>query len=191
MTDNTSSIPTSITNIMNIHINGDRGQFVSKQAIIRFKNALRELAQKDGSIDNSLYFKNGWGYQIQSRDDVSITVDIVQLNKQKNSHDLLRDRLTVMKKSRVSQESVRAKMQKTVPRDIVDAYLDLKKRSRVPIMDPCVAVSKSDEYINHLREMTKSFGDLDNPYTSYHKLLFSHLNNIGHLQSLQKLATTS
>lgn len=183
MTDNTS-------NPMNIHINGDRDRFVSKQAIIRFKNALRELAQ-DGSIDKSLYFKPGWGYQIQSRDDVSITVEIVELNKQKTSHDLLRDRLSNMKKSRVSLESVRAKMQKTVPRDIVDAYLDLKKRTRVPIMDPCVAVAKSDEYINELREMAKSFGDLDNSYTSYHKLLFSHLNNIGHLQTLQKLATTS
>lgn len=184
MTDNTSSTP------INIHINGDREQFVSKQAIMRFKNALRELTQ-DSGIDKTLYFKPGWGYQIQSRDDVSITVEIVQLNKQKTSHDLLRERLSKMKKGRVSQESVRAKMQKTVPRDIIDAYLDLKKRSSVAIIDPCVAVAKPDDYINHLREMTKSFGDVVNPYTSYHKLLFNHLDNLRNLQTLQKLATTS
>jgi hypothetical protein len=174
---------------VNVHINGDRTQFISKNAVLRFKQALRDNATND----ISLYFKPGWGYNVQKRENESITVDIIQLNQStsSNTRDMIRNRLHDMKNKRVSQESVRSKMQKTVPRDIVDAYLDLKKRARIPIVDPCVAISKPDEYINQLRDMTKSFGNVENAYTTYHKLLFKHLDNLHQIHTLQQLATRS
>jgi len=176
---------TSPVSSVNVHIVGDRTQFISKNAVSRFKNALRDNTE----IDASLYFKPEWGYQVQKKENDSITVEIVQL-KSNNSRDIIRNRLHSMKNQRVSHESVRAKMQKTAPRDIVDAYLDLKKRARIPIVDPCVAISKSDEYINQLRDMTKSFGNVENPYTTYHKLLFNHIDNLHQIRALQKLATS-
>jgi hypothetical protein len=174
----------SVSNV-NVHINGDRTQFISKNAVSRFKQALRDNV----TIDSSLYFKPGWGYNVQKKENDSITVEIIQSNSPSlNTRDMIRNRLHDMKNKRVSQESVRSKMQKTVPRDIVDAYLDLKKRARIPIVDPCLVISKPDEHINQLRDMTKSFGNVENPYTTYHKLLFKHLDNLSQISALQKLA---
>lgn len=178
---------TSPVSNVNVHINGDRTQFISKNAVSRFKHALRD----NEAIDTSLYFKQGWGYKVQKRENDSVTAEIIQLdNPSRNSRDIIRNRLHDMKNKRVSQESVRAKMQKTAPRDIVDAYLDLKKRSHIPIVDPCLAISKLDDYINQLRDMTKSFGNVENPYTTYHKLLFNHIDNLYQIRALEKLATS-
>jgi hypothetical protein len=171
---------------VNVHINGDRTQFISKNAVSRFKHALRD---DNTTIDASLYFKPGWGYQVQKRESDSITAEIIQLPNN-TSRDIIRNRLHAMRNQRVSHESVRAKMQKTAPRDIVDAYLDLKKRSHIPIVDPCLVISKSDDYINQLRDMTKSFGNVENPYTTYHKLLFNHIDNLHQIRALEKLSTS-
>ena len=169
-----------------VHIQGDRSQFLSKHSIDRFKNDLR--ASETG-VDPIKYFKPGWGYQIQARDSDSIRIDIVQLKEDKSS-DILRSRLYEMKNKRISQDSVRMKMQKTVPVDIVDAYLDLKKTARVPIIDPRVVISKPDEHHKQLGEIVKSFGNVTNPYVAYHKLLFTHLDNLQQTRMLQQLATS-
>lgn len=176
----------SVSNV-NVHIIGDRTQFISKNAVIRFKQALRD----NTTIDASLYFKQGWGYNIQKRENDSVTAEIIQLNSPtRNTKDIIRNRLHDMKNKRVSHESVRSKMQKTVPRDIVDAYLDLKNRTQNHIVDPSLVISKPNEYFNQLQDLTKSFGDIKNPYTTYHKLLFNHLDNLRQIQALQKLATS-
>ena len=168
-----------------VHIEGDRSQFLSKHSIDRFKNDLRGSE----SVDPVKYFKTGWGYKIRTRDSDSIRIEIVQLKEEKSS-DILRSRIYEMKNKRISQDSVRLKMQKTVPADIVDAYLVLKKTARVPIIDPRIVMSKPDEHHKQLGEIVKSFGNVTNPYVAYHKLLFTHLDNLQQTRALQQLATS-
>uniref|UniRef100_A0A6C0KHJ5 Uncharacterized protein n=1 Tax=viral metagenome TaxID=1070528 RepID=A0A6C0KHJ5_9ZZZZ len=179
-----------------IHIEGDRSKFISKNSVERFKNTLRELNKSNATDLSSLgqYFKPGCGYRIKALNEKEnrLTIEVVDItpsNSASSAKNTLKNRLHNMKIQRISHAATRCNMTKTVPEDILNAYLDLKKVARIPIIDPQVAIAHQDEYRIRLRDLVKSFGDIANPYTSYHKLLFTHIDNLYNTHILQEMAT--
>ena len=114
-------------------------------------------------------------------------------NTEKTKPDLkrmmLRNRINEMKQRRISQSAVRGNMQQTVPEDVVKAYLELKKNSKMPVIDPKQIIAKPEEHREKLRDLVKSFGDVVNPYTTYYKLLYTHVDNLHQTKLLQELAS--
>jgi hypothetical protein len=182
-----------------IHIEGDRSKFISKNSVERFKNTLRELNKSNATDLSSLdkYFKPGCGYRIKTLNEKenSLTIEVVDITSANSvssgntSKNTLKNRLHNMKLQRISHAATRCNMTKTVPEDILKAYLDLKKVARIPIIDPQVAIAHQDEYRIRLRDLVKSFGEIANPYTNYHKLLFTHIDNLYNTRILQEMAT--
>jgi hypothetical protein len=118
----------------NVFLNGDRDAFLSKGAIDRFKADARK-----NSLKSSLaYFKEGWNYTISESTDTTIVADInvkmfqpASLQKEK-----IHEKLNAMKKDRQNKTQIALRLKKTVPKDIIDAYINAKKSVSINFMDP-------------------------------------------------------
>jgi len=174
-----------MSEVKSVLIEGDKSYFVSKGAIDRFKRDLKN-DDKEKLMMND-YFKDGWTYQLVSNINNEIKVKI--LNKldiagkpraleATEKRQLLKKRLNEMRTDRFSQSTLKTKL-KTVPSDVADAYLSLKKaKLPISIHDPAEVFAKKEEYKNIVYTMIQSFGAFkgtNNPVINYYRLLAKHL----------------
>lgn len=174
-----------MSEVKSVLIEGDKSYFVSKGAIDRFKRDLKN-DDKEKLMMND-YFKDGWTYQLISNINNEIKVKV--LNKldiagkpraleATEKRQLLKNRLNEMRTDRFSQSTLKTKL-KTVPSDVADAYLSLKKaKLPISIHDPAEVFAKKEEYKNIVYTMIQSFGAFkgtNNPVINYYRLLAKHL----------------
>ena len=177
------------TQFKSVHIEGDKSFFISKGAIDRFK---RDIKNDDTTkLSTEVYFKEDWTYQILSKSDLEIKVKIVNKidlesgGKPRVLHadekrQILKDKLRKMRNSNLSQANFKSKFKDTVPKDLLDEYLQLKKHKLpIDLLDPSVVLANPDEYKNVIHTMVQSFGMYkgnNNPVINYYKSLAKHLD---------------
>lgn len=159
--------------VRNIHIQGDKTNFISKGAIERFKNDLRQST----TIDPLKYLKDGWKYKIESENDKEIKVNIEE-NVGEKKENLLFKKLKFMREQRKSNYSVEHHMKKTnkelkdqindVPHDIMNAYTRLKKSGN-PVISPVDVLKNISEHKKTLQQVLESFKGPSNPFIEYYR----------------------
>jgi hypothetical protein len=170
----------------NVFLNGDRGAFLSKGAIDRFKADARSNSLKSSSA----YFKDGWHYTISETTDKTIVANIsvsifqpTSLQQKEKFHE----KLNAMKKDRQNKTQIALRLKKTVPQEIIDAYIDAKKSISINFMDPYDVITYPKKYQNDIQAIVQSTLHLSNPYTTYYRLLDKYLTS----SSLPSTSSTS
>ena len=148
-----------------IHISGDKSAFLSKNALLRFKEDLR------ANDATSSYFREGWTYHITSSTATEIHVELKQIEKDNGKNKaFMKLKLNEMKNKRMSEDQVRLKLSKTVPSDLIDQYINLKKISKIPVLHPN-DVLRSAEYKPILQQLLTTYGTSGNPVSYTHLTL--------------------
>jgi len=167
--------------VKQIHIEGDKSFFVSKNAVDRFKKDLRN--KETEKLKENDYFLEDWTYELVSENDTEMRVKIV--NKVKGprvlpcdeKRQLLKSKIFKMTNDRTGHDNIKNKS--IVPKDLLNEYLALKKHKLpMELHDPSKVLSKPEEYRNIIHTMVKSFGMYkgnNNPVINYYRSLEKHL----------------
>jgi len=169
--------------VKSVCIDGDKTCFSSKGAIDRLKRDLKNKDNEKLSLND--YFKEGWTYQIISNENNEIKIKLVkkeiqvQQNQTNEKREMLKMRLKQMRMGRTSQSNLKMKFKDNVPKDLVDAYLELKKvKLPIEVPNPEEVLSKKQEFAPIIHTMVQSFNNFkggNNPIINYYKLLATHL----------------
>jgi hypothetical protein len=172
-----------------IHIQGDKNGFVSKGAIDRFKNDLRQASiETIDTIDSSKYFKTGWKYTIESNNETDIKVKIEEEDKNKENKeetknkDQLLQKLKVMKDKRKSDHSVQHYMKKEnkdmiVPHEVSETYARLKKSGNT-VISPADVLKTLSEHKKMLEQTIETFKGPSNPFIEYYRQIFKWIKDM-------------
>jgi hypothetical protein len=174
-----------------VFIEGDKTYFASKGAIDRLK---RDLKNDDKEkLEKNDYFKEDWTYQILSNENNEIKIKIVnkkeviidgQVQPRVLDCDEMTERRNMLKKKlkemSMKRGNIKTKLSNTVPKDLIDAYSQLK-RFKLPaeVPNPEQVMANKDKYKDMIHTMVQSFGNFrgnNNPVINYYKLLAKHLN---------------
>lgn len=167
--------------VKQIHIEGDKSFFVSKNAVDRFKKDLRNNDTE--KLKENDYFLEDWTYELVSENETEMRVKIV--NKVKGprvlpcdeKRQLLKSKIFKMTNDRTSHDNIKNKS--IVPKDLLNEYLALKKHKLpMELHDPAKVLSNPEEYRNIIHTMVKSFGMYkgnNNPVINYYRSLEKHL----------------
>lgn len=174
-----------------VFIEGDKTYFASKGAIDRLK---RDLKNDDKEkLEKNDYFKEDWTYQILSNENNEIKIKIVnkkevtidgKVQPRALDCDEMTERRNMLKKKlkemSMKRGNVKTKLSNTVPKDLVDAYSQLK-RFKLPaeVPNPEQVMANKDQYKDMIHTMVQSFGNFkgnNNPIINYYKLLAKHLD---------------
>jgi hypothetical protein len=174
-----------------VFIEGDKSYFASKGAIERLK---RDLKNNDKEkLEKNDYFKEDWTYQLLSNENNEIKIKIVHKNEvvidgkvqpRVLDCDEITERRNMLKKKlkemTMKRGNVKTKLSSTVPKDLVDAYSQLKKfKLPAEVPNPEQVLANKDQYKDMIHTMVQSFGSFkgnNNPIINYYKLLAKHLN---------------
>ena len=176
-----------------IHIQGDKNGFVSKGAIDRFKNDLRQTSSIE-TIDSSKYLKMGWKYTIESNNETDLKVNIEDEdkndedkkenkdNKETKNKDQLLQKLKVMKDKRKSDHSVQHYMKKEnkdviIPHEVSETYARLKKTGNT-IISPTDVLKTLPEHKKMLEQTITSFKGPTNPFIEYYRQIFKWIKDM-------------
>jgi len=174
-----------------VFIEGDKTYFASKGAIERLKRDLKnDDKEKLGKND---YFKEDWTYQLLSNENNEIKIKIVHKNEVTVNGKVLprvldcdeaTERRNMLKKKLKEMTSkrgnVKTNFKSTVPKELVEAYLELKKfKLPAEVPNPEQVLENKEQYKDMIHTMVQSFGNFkgnNNPIINYYKLLAKHLN---------------
>ena len=126
---------------INVHIEGDKSNFLSNKAVDRFKNDLRNLKSLTSvqdlynQIDHTKYLKEGWGYQIKSGNSKEIHIQLYELENQDNAKvkkflELKLKQLKDKRMSNIGQESMLQKKQRK-KQDVKRELVKIQKPTNV------------------------------------------------------------
>jgi len=164
----------------NVHIKGDKSLFVSKNAISRLKEDV-----KNGLLqDSSSYLKENCDYKIIDEKEDSIYIEIYnkeQKKKEENDKEndkeneksnkqKLSTKLKNMREKRQSERSIShslSKKSQDIPSSILDTYARLKKLDN-PIINPVDFLNNKEEYKKILEGMIPNMPS-NSPYAQYYK----------------------
>lgn len=172
----------------NVHIDGDRSGFLTKNAVDRFKNDLKNETVKD----RSAYFKEGWEYEyINENNGNTIHIKLINNNDNDNKDNkdkkisknkvLLQVRLSDLANQRKNENQLKHHLQKQkkndkkVPEELIDAYLKAKKVTRNPIIDPTLVCDNLDGYWQHVNGTVQGVGNASNPFATYYRMLQTYI----------------
>lgn len=170
---------------INVHIEGDKSNFLSNKAVDRFKNDLRNLKSLTdvqdlyNQIDHAKYLKEGWGYQIKSGNSQEIRIELYEIQKKddnakvKKFLELKLKQLKDKRMSNVGQESLLQKKHKD-HKDVIEAYLSLKKISNKPILNPDDVYKNKEQYLSIVQELVRTYQGQEK-YEEYYRLLLASM----------------
>lgn len=173
---------------LSVCVEGGRDGFNSKMAVDKFK-----LSVKNGNLNvedlSKHYIKSNYELLLVEKTDslVKFKIQMKQLstrevllqeNENHNDNDkkeLLKSKLKLMRENRTNHGLTKAKIDNTVPENILKEYIKLKKVSPVPVPEPHEILSKPEEYREILsmvlgNQMMKTLGN-NHPYVKYFRLL--------------------
>ena len=165
---------------INVHIEGDKSNFLTNKAVDRFKNDLRNLKSLTSvqdlykQIDHTKYLKEGWGYQIKSGNSTDIHIQLYKLENQQSAKKFLELKLKQMRDKRLSSSGQESMLQKKHKdhKDVIDAYLSLKKISNKPILNPDEAYSNKQQYLPIVQQLVQTYKGHED-YEKYYQLLLA------------------
>lgn len=174
-----------------VFIEGDKTYFASKGAIDRLK---RDLKNDDKEkLEKNDYFKEDWTYELLSNENNEIKIKIVhkkevvmdgKVQPRVLDCDEMTERRNMLKKKlkemTMKRGNVKTKFKDTVPKELADAFLQLRKyKLPTEVPNPEQVLANKDKYKDMIHTMVQSFGNFkgnNNPIINYYKLLAKHLD---------------
>ncbi len=136
---------------MNVFIEGDRSQFISKTAVDRFKSDVRGVSDKSNfdSIDSSRYLKEGYVFNI-TKNENNITAKICNVSELQNENRRkeLKMRLKNAQRCRGGEQYKQLEsLKRTIPDKIFKSYVNLIKNFGVNnIPSPLEVIENPDKF---------------------------------------------
>jgi hypothetical protein len=187
-----SESQTTTQNTVNVYIEGDRTGFNSKNAIDRFKKAVKSSADYNLVELTNQCVKPGFVVELvdRSNNEIKFMIDKAnndvkqekptpQLTESEQRRQMLKAKINLMRQNRTNSAYHKAKANNVVPDDVLDAYKDLKKVSKMQIPEPNEIFTHPEEYkpvISMLLQntMMKQLKSI-HPYVRYFKLIAEKL----------------
>ena len=148
---------------MNVFIEGDRTQFLSKSAVDRFKKDVKET--KPDLIDSSKYLKEGYIFNIvQTENNITAKICNQEEVKLENKRQELKNRLKSAQRCRGGEQYKQLdSLKRTVPDKIYKSYLNLIKTygaSNIP--SPLEIIENPDKYRDQISRVSGMKGPVSN-----------------------------
>jgi hypothetical protein len=148
---------------MNVFIEGDRTQFLSKSAVDRFKKDVKET--KPDLIDSSKYLKEGYIFNIvQTENNITAKICNQEEIKLENKRQELKNRLKSAQRCRGGEQYKQLdSLKRTVPEKIYKSYLNLIKTygaSNIP--SPLEIIENPDKYRDQISRVSGMKGPVSN-----------------------------
>ena len=173
--------------MVNVYIEGSKDGFKSKAAVDKFKTSVKNNVDFNINELKERFIEASFNLELLEKTETDIKFKLSKNvdNSQEKQRELLRAKLNIMKKNRTNSDIHKARNNKTVPDDILDEYMKLKKISTMPIPEPSDILSKPEEYKPIIQmvlgnSMMKQYPS-NHPYVRYFKLL---AEKIGALEPL-------
>ena len=164
--------------MVNVYIEGSKDGFKSKAAIDKFKTSVKNNVDINIAELKERYIESGYNLELREKTETDIKFTLSKISDklpQDKQRELLRAKLNLMKKNRTNSDIHKARNNKTVPDDILNEYMKLKKIATMPIPEPSEILNKPEEYKPIIQmvlgnSMMKQYPS-NHPYVRYFKLL--------------------
>ena len=181
----TTELVGNITQIKksSVVIDGDKSCFVSKAAVDKFKQHIKNTAEFNLEELNNKYIKPEFKLELTYNDNSEYKFKIITKPIEKSDKDkkreLLRTKINLMSKSRTNNDYHKAKSAGNVDNEILVEYYKLKKMSQMPIPEPSEILANPEQYKPIVsmvlgNSMMKQLGK-SHPYVRYFTLLAEKL----------------
>ena len=173
-----------------IIIKGDKSLFLSKTALERFKNDLKNNNDEKLKLNN--YLKPDIKYELDSSKDNEIVVNLISSNVQNNINTIpesnvrddkmkvLREKLRSARINKMPLNKAKLFLKNKVSDDILEAYMNVKKlKVNLPIPPPDEIFNNPEQYKSIIEPIVQTFSKYNNhnhPIIKYYKLLAEKLN---------------
>ena len=185
--------------VLNVIVEGDKSGFNSKNAVDKFKQAVKssdsfdlsELTKKyvkSGFVleqvektDNSYKFMIGEENSTKQEPEVSTKQEpeVPQLSEKEQKRQMLKAKINLMHQDRTNSVYHKAKTNNNVSSEILNEYMKLKQISKMPVPEPNEIFAHPEEYKPIIsmvlqNSMMKQLGST-HPYVRYFKLIAEKL----------------
>ena len=173
---------------INVHINGDRSLFKSKNAINRFKS---DLKKTDVSVhlEVNKYFLENCDYKLEVNESNYNVEVIKKIDKNYEKNELKKKLRSKIKSYRSSNMNRKLKtMKKEIPKGLFNSFIKLKKNMpNLPIDSPDEILKNPEKHKETFRRLAENISKDDlnsgDPYKSY---LVKLIKELGLEESLGK-----
>ena len=147
---------------MNVFIEGDRTQFLSKSAIDRFKKDVKE--NKPDLIDSSKYLKPGYIFNIAVNDNITAKICNEEELKLENKRQELKSRLKSAQRCRGGEQYKQLdSLKRTIPEKIYKSYINLiKTYGANNIPSPLEVIENPDKFRQQISSVMGAKGPVSN-----------------------------
>lgn len=147
---------------MNVFIEGDRSQFLSKSAVDRFKKDVRET--KPDLIDSSKYLKPGFVFNIVVGENITAKICNEEELKLENKRQELKNKLKSAQRCRGGEQYKQLdSLKRTIPEKIYKSYLNLiKTYGANNIPSPLEVIENPDRFKEQISRVMGTKGPVSN-----------------------------
>lgn len=181
----TTSILDNITNAKkpSVIIDGDKSCFVSKAAVDKFKQLVKNTSEFNLDELSNKYIKPEYKLELVQYDNseykFKIITKLIEKSDKDKKQELLRAKINLMSKSRTNITHSNTKSAGKIDNEILIEYNKLKKISQMPIPEPTEILENPDQYKPIIsmvlgNSMMKQLGK-SHPYVRYFTLLAEKL----------------
>jgi hypothetical protein len=176
--------------VFNVIVEGDKTGFNSKNAVDKFKQAVKSSNNFDLVELTKKYVKSGFVLEQVEKTDTSykfmlgkenteVEKQEPQLNEKEQRRKMLKAKINLMRQDRTNSVYHKAKANDNVPPEILNEYMKLKQISKMPIPEPNEIFAHPEEYKPIVsmvlqNSMMKQLGS-NHPYVRYFKLIADKL----------------
>ena len=176
--------------VFNVIVEGDKTGFNSKNAVDKFKQAVKSSNNFDLVELTKKYVKSGFLLEQVEKTDNSFRFMIgkensevekqePQLSEKDQKRKMLKAKINLMRQDRTNSVYHKAKANDNVPAEILNEYMKLKQISKMPIPEPNEIFAHPEEYKPIIsmvlqNSMMQQLGS-NHPYVRYFKLIAEKL----------------
>jgi len=150
---------------INVFIDGDKSNFVSKLSINKFKQKVKQSDFQLDDLNNisSLYLKPKYLFHFISYENNDYKFEIIKkpkdfdkpkpkenvervVDEKTKLRELMRSKINIMTKNRTNHDYHKAKLSGKVDDEILEEYNKLKKVSKIPVPDPYEVINDPEQY---------------------------------------------
>jgi len=176
--------------VFNVIVEGDKTGFNSKNAVDKFKQAVKSSNNFDLVELTKKYVKSGFlleqvektdnSYRFMiGKENTEVEKQEPQLSEKDQKRKMLKAKINLMRQDRTNSVYHKAKVNDNVPSEILNEYMKLKQISKMPIPEPNEIFAHPEEYKPIIsmvlqNSMMQQLGS-NHPYVRYFKLIAEKL----------------
>jgi hypothetical protein len=173
--------------VLNVIIEGDKFGFNSKNAVDKFKQAVKSSENFDLVELTKKYVKSGFVLEQVEKTDHSYKFMIgkensevkPELSEKEQKRKMLKAKINMMRQDRTNSVYHRARANENVSSEILSEYMKLKQISKMPIPEPNEILANPEEYKPVIamvlqNSMMKQLSS-SHPYVRYFRLIAEKL----------------